>query len=440
MSLTIIINVSELSGELRDFMYFLGNKWWEKWRKIIINTQSGEVMDYITENFSEWENPTISFTKIMSIKLEDLVKNCIANDLSKQTDYYLAISSFSPNLTVEYLNNLYNDFLKSGSRHGYLLNSMERVFDLTSKKVIEDSDHLHVVNKNIYFLNRSSSRVSSIRYMISPFNLDYRPIKKLLNKNILLFGALGGIGSKIAEKYYNEGYTIHGIDILNSNKLNSDQQHVYDNILNGKYHVMDLSVENRFSPSITRATKRIIEGYMGSNLHGLIISSGYQYNSSLLSTSSKEWDKTINVNLKAIWKVSKTAHKYLKKTNGFIVVINSIHAYCSSKNIGAYAVSKAGLIGLVRNCAIEWGQDGITVNSIAPGAIDTKMLRDGLTRRGQDLEKAKVDLQARHIMGKIGKPEEIAELTYMISNCRFMTGQTIIVDGGASLILSTEAI
>jgi glucose 1-dehydrogenase len=121
-----------------------------------------------------------------------------------------------------------------------------------------------------------------------------------------------------------------------------------------------------------------------------------------------------------------------------------VHAVQTSANIAAYAASKGGLLALTRAMAIEFAADNIRVNAILPGAVDTPMLRAGLGRdhvTGADIHTRLENLAGKTVNGRIGTPDEIAHAIYFLADgtqSSFMTGQALIVDGGATARLSTE--
>jgi NAD(P)-dependent dehydrogenase (short-subunit alcohol dehydrogenase family) len=126
------------------------------------------------------------------------------------------------------------------------------------------------------------------------------------------------------------------------------------------------------------------------------------------------------------------------------VITSSVHAVATSANIAAYAASKGGLLALTRAMAIEFAPDDIRVNAVLPGAVDTPMLRAGLGRGHVghgDIQERLDNLAAKTVNGRIGTPEEIAHAIYFLADntqSSFMTGQALIVDGGATCRLSTE--
>jgi len=116
----------------------------------------------------------------------------------------------------------------------------------------------------------------------------------------------------------------------------------------------------------------------------------------------------------------------------------------TSANIAAYAASKGGLLAFTRAIAIEFAPDNIRANAILPGAVDTPMLRAGLSRghlQGGDILERLDNLARKTVSGRVGKPEEIARAIYFLADdaqSSFMTGQALIIDGGATARLSTE--
>jgi NAD(P)-dependent dehydrogenase (short-subunit alcohol dehydrogenase family) len=142
---------------------------------------------------------------------------------------------------------------------------------------------------------------------------------------------------------------------------------------------------------------------------------------------------------------AKLAYPLLKAAGGGAIVnVSSVHAVQTSKNVSAYAASKGGLLALTRSMAIEFAADNIRVNAILPGAVDTPLLRAGLNRghvSGGSIHERLENLASKTVNGRVGLPEEIAHAIYFLADSTqssFMTGQALIVDGGATARLSTE--
>jgi len=188
--------------------------------------------------------------------------------------------------------------------------------------------------------------------------------------------------------------------------------------------------------------KQVSEKY--GRLDTLVDNAAIQIAKPLLETSIEEWDRLMDVNLRAVFVSVKQAYPLLKKVQGSIVNIASVHAIATSADIASYAASKGAMLALTRAMAIEFAPDNVRVNVVLPGAVDTPMLDAGLSRghlSEGSLSDKKAELASKTVIDRIGTPEEIAPAIYFLadnSKSSFMTGQSMIVDGGATIKLSTE--
>ncbi len=161
----------------------------------------------------------------------------------------------------------------------------------------------------------------------------------------------------------------------------------------------------------------------------LVNNAGLVHFDPLLKLSEDEWDKILDVNLKGTFLCSQTVagEMITKKTGGVIINISSIAGKVGFPQLAHYCASKGGIIELTREMALELIQYGIRVNSIAPGVIDTDMIKPIV----KDKNSKKSFLQAIP-MGRFGRPEEIAKaVVFLASNdSSYVIGQTIFVDGG----------
>ncbi len=151
--------------------------------------------------------------------------------------------------------------------------------------------------------------------------------------------------------------------------------------------------------------------------------------------SEEDWDKTMAVNLKGVFLVSKYAIREMRKIGGGVIVHNaSAVAIKGVKDRGAYTASKAGVWALTKAMAADYLLENIRVNCVCPGTIYTPSLE----RRIQafpDPEKARADFIARQPMGRLGKDEEIAAAILFAASdeAAFMNGATIAIDGGMTI-------
>ena len=163
-----------------------------------------------------------------------------------------------------------------------------------------------------------------------------------------------------------------------------------------------------------------------------------------LETSENEWDRIQATNLRAVFTLSQLAYPLLEAAHGAIVNVGSVHALATSPYIAAYAASKGGVLALTRALALEFGPGGVRVNVVLPGAVDTDMLVQGLERGlvSDDSREEQIEaLGKRTALGRVGKPEEIASAILFLadrSQSSYITGQSLVIDGGALARLSIE--
>ncbi len=160
----------------------------------------------------------------------------------------------------------------------------------------------------------------------------------------------------------------------------------------------------------------------------LVNNAGITRDQLLLRMSEEDFDRVIEVNLKGAWNFLKAASRPLMKVKGRVVNITSVVGITGNAGQANYAASKAGLIGLTKSLAKELAGRGVCVNAVAPGFISTDMT-------AAIDEKAKVALQESIPLGRIGSPEEIAAAVEFLvgPGGSYITGQTLVVDGGLSL-------
>jgi NAD(P)-dependent dehydrogenase (short-subunit alcohol dehydrogenase family) len=152
-------------------------------------------------------------------------------------------------------------------------------------------------------------------------------------------------------------------------------------------------------------------------------------------TTDKEWNASMDVNLRSIYLCSKHAIPLMKRSGGGTIVnMASVAGLMGVKNRAAYSASKGGVIALTKSMAIDYVEDGIRVNSICPGTVDSPSLQKRLEAL-PDPAAARRDFTARQPMKRFGQPEEIACAVLFLSSdeSSFITGTEIIVDGGMSL-------
>lgn len=251
-----------------------------------------------------------------------------------------------------------------------------------------------------------------------------------LSKYMLITGAAGGIGRATVQLFAEKGWHVIGVD----------RQPFGDGFpADGFFIQADIS-----EPAQLESIFEQTQGFTDT-LDALINNAAYQIAKPLIETTVAEWDAVMASNLRSVFLSAKLAYPLLKaRGGGAIVNVSSVHAVATSKDIAAYAASKGGLLALTRAMAIEFAPVNVRVNAILPGAVDTPMLRAGLSRDhagGGSVEDRLENLARNTVNGKIGQPSEIAHSIFFLADdeqSSFMTGQALIVDGGATARLSTE--
>ncbi|GAB4541444.1 MAG: SDR family oxidoreductase [Anaerolineales bacterium] len=251
-----------------------------------------------------------------------------------------------------------------------------------------------------------------------------------MTHTLLITGAAGGIGRAAVRLFAQKGWRVIGVDRAEFGA---------DFPANGLFIRSDISHPEEISAIFERAHA------FTDSLEALVNNAALQVAKPLIETTVEEWDAVMHANLRSVFLGVKLAYPLLQANGGGAVVnVSSVHAIQTSANIAAYAASKGGLLALTRAMAIEFAPDEIRVNAILPGAVDTPMLRAGLGRGHVghgDMQQRLDNLARKTVNGRVGQPAEIAHAIYFLADSEqssFMTGQALVVDGGATARLSTE--
>lgn len=249
-----------------------------------------------------------------------------------------------------------------------------------------------------------------------------------MSRVVLITGVVGGIGSATAKIFYQAGWRVVGVDCRHPDTP-LDVHH---------FMLADMSDLDASQRAFTEVANN--EG----RIDALINNAAIQICKPLVETTPDEWDAVMASNLRSAYLAVRHAYPLFHKRGGAIVNVSSVHALASSGNIAAYATTKGALLALTRALAVELAADRIRVNAVLPGAVDTPMLHAGLNRGhipGMNVHELIEQLAGRHVMGRIGRPDEIAQAILFLADderSSFVTGHALVVDGGATARLSTE--
>ena len=242
---------------------------------------------------------------------------------------------------------------------------------------------------------------------------------KLKNKVAIVTGASRGIGRSIAQEISNSGAHVVCVsrsedDLLKiSKKLN-------DEGFSSSYFVCDVSNPNDFKKLIDDTVSKF------NQVDILVNNAGITKDNLIMRMSESDWNTVIDVNLKGVFNgIKAVSRQMMKQKYGRIINISSIVGLIGNPGQANYAASKAGVIGLGKAVSKELASRNITVNTIAPGYIETDMVED-------IQETVKDNLFKQIPLGRIGKPRDIATaVLYLASDeAGYITGQTLTIDGG----------
>ncbi len=234
----------------------------------------------------------------------------------------------------------------------------------------------------------------------------------------IVTGAANGIGKAIAQRMIKDNYITILVDIDNKNgEALSEKFGSF-----AKFIACDISNEKE----VNRLFKTVANEF--GHVDVVVNNAGIIRDNVIWKMPVENFDKVIEVNLKGTWLMCKAAGTLMREQKRGRIINIASRAWLGNMGQSNYSASKAGVVGLTRVLALELGKYGVLVNAIAPGLIDTPLTQNLSKEVRENL------IQVQPIK-TIGKPEDIANTVSFLSNenTKFITGQTIYVDGGKSI-------
>ncbi len=241
----------------------------------------------------------------------------------------------------------------------------------------------------------------------------------LENEVALVTGASRGIGRAIAEALGTEGATVIGTATTEAG-ADAIQERLAEAGISGYGMVLDVADP----ASIDAVMGAIGEKYGAPTI--LVNNAGITRDNLLMRMKDDEWESILETNLTSVFRLSKAClRNMMKARKGRIINIGSVVGTTGNPGQANYAAAKAGMLGFTKSLAREVGSRGITVNTVAPGFIDTDMTRE----LPEEQRKALLNTIP---LGRLGQAEEIAQAVVFLASdaAAYITGETLHVNGG----------
>jgi glucose 1-dehydrogenase len=254
---------------------------------------------------------------------------------------------------------------------------------------------------------------------------------RLSGKNALVTGSSRGIGRGIAERFAREGASV-AINYVGSAQA-AEQARAAVEAAGARAVILPANVGS--AADVQRLVQAAAEAL--GPLDILVNNAGVEAHAPFWEVTEADYDRVLDVNLKGAFFAAQAMTRHLQATRrpGRIINISSVHEELPFPNFAAYCASKGGLRMLTRNLAVELGPLGITVNNIAPGAIETP-INTALLNDPVKL----ASLQRQIPLGRLGQPEDVAGLAVFLASdeAAYVTGATFFVDGGLSVFYQEQ--
>ncbi len=255
--------------------------------------------------------------------------------------------------------------------------------------------------------------------------MNYKDLFRLDGKTALVTGSSRGIGRAIAL-----AMAAHGARVIVSSRKAEACESVAAEIRAGGGHaaVVPCNISHKDQIEALAEGARAAFGHIDILVCNAAVNPHY---GPMASISDDAYDKTMGANVKSnLWLCNRVIPAMAERKDGSVIIVSSVAGLKGSGVIGVYALSKAADMQLARNLAVEWGAGNVRVNCLAPAIIRTDM-----ARALWDNPKIYNQAVSTYPLGRIGEVEEVAGAAVFLAAPagRFITGQTIVIDGGSTI-------
>ena len=251
--------------------------------------------------------------------------------------------------------------------------------------------------------------------------------QSLAGKVVMVTGSTSGIGHAVAVRF-----AAAGARVVALGRDQSALREVKSEIERAGADALTIATDVTNESDLRHALDEAIDKFAG--LDVLVNAAGHISTGTIEDTSLAAWDAMMNVNLRAVFHLMQMATPHLIKSKGNIVNISSVTGLRSFPGVLAYCVSKAAVDQLTRCSALELAPKGVRVNAVNPGVVVTEIHKRG-GMKTEDYERFLEHSKTTHPLGRVGDPNEIAELVLYLASekAAWITGATYSIDGGRAL-------